>query len=380
MPPLLAIGILSEPSHRLYFDRRERIRATWLQRCQKPSCLGAFIFGRPPARADELSDAVVVNASETPMVTTISKTFAWLDVASSWAVAFVATADDDVILDPLGLLRDCRAYHSDIWATLEFVSFDLRSLRYRAWSDNQAGGKRLHLRESLIDAGHSFAQAQVLARKASSRQIARALRNTTHLRGPYAFPKGPTFVLSLRLARLVVAQGSCVQRLHAHVLQRALAIGVGARDRQRILHDLLIGLYLFECAPELPQNLSLYNTPSIEFRRWQHFGGDSDRAARAGLRYVHMGRAAVHKYKTRWGCYQQVWSNLSKDAWSERGAKVDELAAAKLPRLQACPGWGSWRDAPYRNWTCWQRDRNPLQRLSGVLERSPGYTVAGACT
>ena len=361
----------------MYFDRRERIRATWLPLCQLPGCRAAFVFGRPPARESELSDAVVVNASELPVVATIAKTFAWLRVASSWAVDFVATADDDVILDPRGLLRDCSSYYMDVWGTLEFVSFDLRTLTYRAWSDNQAGGRRLHFRELLIDAGHGFARAQALARRASSQQLDAALRhNSTHLRGPYAFPKGPSFVLSARLARLAVVRRACVQTWHARVQRRALALD--ARHRQRMLHDVLLGLYFYECAPELPE-LSLYNAPSIEFRRWQQFGGDADVESRAGLRYVHMGRAAVHKYRTRWGCYQQVWANLSKDAWSDRGARMDALGSASQ-RVQACPSWGSWRDAPYRNWSCSQRDCNPLQRLSGVLERSPGYTVAGACT
>ena len=99
----------------------------------------------------------MVNASELPAITTISKTLGWLRVASTWGFAFVATVDDDTILNPRGLLRDLYYYPCDIWGSFEIVSFDMGDLTYRGWSDNQEGAMRAHLRyaSAYADASHA---------------------------------------------------------------------------------------------------------------------------------------------------------------------------------------------------------------------------------
>ena len=89
--------------------------------------MAAFVFGSPPKASRDLTDAVIVNASEDPTVATVTKGLGWLRVASQWSVRFVAIADDDVLLDPVGLVRDLDRRPDggtapDLWGAIEFAS------------------------------------------------------------------------------------------------------------------------------------------------------------------------------------------------------------------------------------------------------------------
>ena len=89
----------------------------------------------------------------------------------------------------------------------------------------------------------------------------------------------------------------------------------------------------------------------------------------------------MRKYRARWSCYENVWTNLSQDAWRSVGAKVDDFNAASVKELWPCHTWGAWAEAPYHSWACAQRDRELYTLLNaGPLWRSPTYTPRHACT
>ena len=88
----------------------------------------------------------------------------------------------------------------------------------------------------------------------------------------------------------------------------------------------------------------------------------------------------MRKYRSRWGCYEHVWKNLSCDAWRDPGAKADDLSAAAMGELWPCHTWGAWMEAPYANWICAQRDRELYKLLNaGPLRRRPDYMPTQAC-
>ena len=319
----LAIGILSEPMRREYFHRRQQIRASWLPHCKvELGCTAAFIFGQPPARAAELADSVIVNASEDPAVTTIAKTLGWYRIASRWqSLRFICVVDDDVVANPMGILRDLRRNpQAQLWGALEFASYDVLGLDMPVWADSQRGAMRRHALETLRrrEPGVPASSLQERVRRASLRQLATTLRDRTGavraLRGPYPFPKGPAFVLSASLSSALTSS-RCVRRLDLRLRARASEVSeLHRRHRKpppRLLHDLLVGLYLSECAHELPA-LALYNIGVhkgvSEFRRWQRYDA-APVEQRAALRYVHFGSATSMGHDSM-RCRELVWSNL----------------------------------------------------------------------
>ena len=228
----LAIGILSEPTKREYFDRREQIRASWLPLCRAAlGCAAAFIFGDPPTRTADLSDAVVVTASEHPTVTTIAKTLGWFRFAvrRHQSLRFIAVVDDDTLVNPMGMLRDLRHNsQTHLWGAIEYASYDVMGLDMPVWADNQRGAMRRHALETLRrrETGEPVSSLQDQVRRASLQKLASTLRNRTEaaraLRGPYPFAKGPAFVISAHLVRALLSSG-CVQRLDSQMHGRTAA-------------------------------------------------------------------------------------------------------------------------------------------------------------